>query len=401
MTKSLHVVQSTPLSESEALNRLAALTGEALNATHLAHEWNWSRSKVRRFIARHQAGKSIPPASSAGDAAGGQKRRAPARKPPTASSAVEPMQRVPLTAFLDPQPEPSTASSNAPDQKRSTALPASVPDFPIRALGLALGLAAITLGGVGLIVNIVFAQSWGASSAITADVMSVLFGLIDVFTIILPTVASHLWTQRKRSSALLAWPIWFGMLTMTLIAASSFAATNIGDNIEQRAKATQESAALRAKLEQMRADRARISETRSPDAIAAAIQQEQPKVPAANWKASIGCTSVTISGKECSAINALRQAKADADRRDKLDAQISAAEDAFAKLPAFSAADPGADMAARLFTLMTLGALNVAPNAIQQIRIFGLTLAPALSGILLMFAAATWRTHRDEFPPLL
>src|SRR5580704_12629641 len=99
-----------------------------------------------------------------------------------------------------------------------------------------------------------------------------------------------------------------------------------------------------------------------------------------------GCTNVTLSAKVCDAINALRQAKADAERRDQIDANITATAIALAALPPIVSADPGADTAAKLVSAATLGNVNATPASIQEIRIAGLTLAPAASGLLLMFA---------------
>jgi hypothetical protein len=155
---------------------------------------------------------------------------------------------------------------------------------------------------------------------------------------------------------------------MTLLAASGFAATNIGDSIEARAKDASERTALIAKLEGLRHDRGSIVEMRSPAAIEALIQQEQPHVPPGNWKSSAGCTNVTASGKVCATINSLRQAKANAERRDQLDAEIDATETALRALPAYASADPGADMASRLLTAATVGAIAVSPGTIQQVR---------------------------------
>lgn len=404
MSTPLHLVSDKPLNESDAIERLIALGDRSVNASRLAAEWGWSRSKVRRLVARCRVQGKIPHA--AGVAGVEQKPVAPARPVRIEireGSPADTMQHEPRERTIDIPRDLAPILAAMPVHKApsSPPPPPPPPEFAIRAVALVLAITAITLGGVGFALNIAFAQSYGPPGSWTGDILSVLFGLIDILTIVIPTVAGYLWRHRQRTMSLLAWLIWPGLLAMTLIAASGVTATNIGDNIEQRAKIAYERAAQQTKLTQLRASRAQITESRSTEAIEAAIQQEQPRVPASNWKASFGCTAVTISGKECAIINALRQAKGNAEQRDKLDAQIATAEDSFGRLPALAAADPGADMAAKLFTIGTLGTVNVPPQAIQQIRIFGLTLAPALSGLLLMFAAATWRARRDDFPALL
>jgi hypothetical protein len=274
--------------------------------------------------------------------------------------------------------------------------PAPPRHVPIGAklLAFILGTTALMLGGVGLILNVTFAQSFGRS-ALAAELLAVLGGVIDVMTIILPTVAENLWRQRQIPAALVAWVIWCGVLTMTLIAASGFAATNIGDTVQSRSNVSSERDGLTEKLGHLRQDRNAITEARAPAAIEALIQREQPRIPAANWKSSAGCTNVTLSAKVCDAMNALRQAKADAERRDQLDANITATATALAALPPVVSADPGADMAAKLINAATFGIINATPASIQQIRIAGLTFAPAVSGLLLMFAGLTWRPRRE------
>ena len=103
---------------------------------------------------------------------------------------------------------------------------------------------------------------------------------------------------------------------MLIGAASGFAASNIGDTVQSRSNVASERDSLTEKLGHLRQDRNAIAEARAPSAIEALIQREQPRVPAANWKSSAGCSNVTLSAKVCDAINALRQAKADAERRD-------------------------------------------------------------------------------------
>jgi uncharacterized membrane protein YdcZ (DUF606 family) len=424
MAPPLHLVPQQPISADEAQTRLIALGAKPINATRLALEWNWSRSKVRRCVARCRAQGLIPqgliPAAAGVAGCGKRKSTAPARairvdiREAADSPSAEGTQMEVKAESPAPEAtrEPSHLSSPADAFGFSPSLkaprnppppPPARPSFGIRLVALLVGATGITLGAVGLILNVVYAQSYGSPGSVTASIMSVMFGLIDTLTILLPTTAAYLWREHQRQAAGAAWALCVGTVVMTLIATSSFSATNIGDAHRLRAIVTAQREALETDLRRLRADRARIIETRAPDAIEAAIQQQQPRVPSANWIASQGCTSVTLSGKQCEVVNALRQEKADAihaaTRRAVLDAQITAAETNYAKLPTYDGGDPGADMAAKLFTLATLGAVNVPTNAIKQIRIFGLTLAPATSGLLLLFAGLTWRNRRDPNDP--
>ena len=419
----LHLVTAQAINPDEARARLQALPPQMMKAARLAREWGWSRSKVRRFIAACRA-KGVIPAAAGAAGGGGKRKPAPAATVPTdgggrshgaetkKSGKPQPRGDAPMTSRqelqlssmpppFEPPADMADETHPAPEppmrQRDGTQPPPRTP-FGDKLLALILGVVAIVLGGIGLILNVTFAQTFGPPGTIVGSVLAVLFGMIDVLTIILPTVARNLSEQKLTGPAFIAWACWGGVLMMTLIAASSFTATNIGDTFEGRDKVTRERAGLTVTLEQLRHDRSAINEPRAPAAIQALIQKEEPRIPAANWKSSVGCTVVTSSGRVCEKINTLRQAKADAERRDVLEANIKAAAASLKNLPAYASADPGAEMAAKIFTTASLGLVRVQPETIQQIRIAGLTIAPAAGGLLLMFAGLTWRLRREPEP---
>ena len=127
---------------------------------------------------------------------------------------------------------------------------------------------------------------------------------------------------------------------MTLLAATGFASTNIGDAVAGRAKVAGESAALTDRIGRLRLERVGISETRSIAAIEVELQRAQPEAQAV-WRATNGCRDVTrlTSGRACEKVLELREALATAERRDGLDVELRASEGKLATLPAIALAD--------------------------------------------------------------
>jgi hypothetical protein len=263
-------------------------------------------------------------------------------------------------------------------------------------LGLVLGLVAIGLTVVGLTVNTRFAASFGQTAE--AAVLLAAVGLtIDCLAIVLPSAAAQLWRDRHAMSAAAAWAIWLIALGMTLLAAIGFAATNIGDGVAGRSKVAAEASALVADIERLRGERAAITETRAISTIEAEIQRAQPAA-AAVWKQTTGCSNVTMaaSGSACAEVLKLRQALGVAQRRDALDAELRSAETRLAPLPAITTGDPQATMAADLVAWISLGHVSLTPHDIHRMRITGLTIIPALAGIIFMFATTLLRVRRRE-----
>lgn len=261
-------------------------------------------------------------------------------------------------------------------------------------LALVLALAAIGLAVVGLTVNTRFAASFGQTAE--AALLLAAIGLtIDLLAIVLPSAAAQLWRDRNVMSAAAAWSIWVIALGMTLLAAIGFAATNIGDGVAGRSRLAAEAGALAADATRLRAERAGLAEERAVATIEAEIQRAQPAA-AAVWKQTAGCSDVTLaaSGAACAEVLKLRRALGVAQRRDALDAELRAVEARLAPLPAITTSDPQATMAADIVGWISGGHVSLTPHDIHRMRVTGLTIIPALAGIIFMFAATLLRTAR-------
>jgi hypothetical protein len=330
-------------------------------------------------------------------------------KPGVASMAALPAAILPAATFrvaASPAALPSpTLIRPAPFRGRFAARPRYHPgavfdSAPVRrgaariCLGLLLGLVAVGLTVVGLTVNTRFAASFGQTAEAAALLAAV--GLtIDCLAIVLPSAAAQLWRDRHVMSASAAWAIWLIALGMTLLAAVGFAATNIGDGVAGRSKVAAEASALIADIERLRGERAAITEARPVATIEAEIQRAQPAA-AAVWKQTAGCSNVTMaaSGAACAEVLKLRQALGVAQRRDTLDAELRSAEARLAPMPAITTGDPQATMAADLVAWISLGRVSLTPHDIHRMRITGLTIIPALAGIIFMFATTLLRVRR-------
>ncbi len=307
----------------------------------------------------------------------------------------------PSTAVVRSSPvEPRALARHAPTIQVAPAFEAKpIQSFARRSAGrtvlaLVLAFAAIGLAVVGLTVNTRFAASFGQTAE--AALLLAAIGLtIDLLAVVLPSAAGQLWRDRNVLSASAAWAIWVVALGMTLLAAIGFAATNIGDGVAGRSRLVAEAGALAADATRLRTERAGLTEDRAVATIEAEIQRAQPAA-AAVWKQTAGCSDVTLaaSGAACAEVLKLRRALGVAQRRDALDAELRAVEARLAPLPAITTSDPQAAMAADLVGWISGGHISLTPEDIHRMRVTGLTIIPALAGIIFMFATTLLRTAR-------
>jgi hypothetical protein len=272
---------------------------------------------------------------------------------------------------------------------------------PVRSIigtltSIVLFATAVGLTGVGLVMNARFASSFGQT--VEAAVLLATIGLaVDLLAVILPTVGAQLLQRRAFLAAGAAWTIWVAALGMTLLAATGFASTNIGDAVAGRAKVAGESAALTDRIGRLRLERVGISETRSIAAIEVELQRAQPEAQSV-WRATNGCRDVTrvTSGRACEKVLELREALANAERRDGLDVELRAAEGKLATLPAIALADPQATTAAEILAWLSAGAFKPAPGDISRLRALGLALTPSMAGLLAMMAIVLTQARRNS-----
>jgi hypothetical protein len=363
-------------SESEALNWLRAQTGgHPANAVALGERWGWSRHRVARRLRAWQAAGLV--------ARNGKVVTAVVEDDaPAAAEPVPPVLLVAPAPAPDPLPvtvpsAPAEASPNAPSGSRMIAT--------------IVGATALALAAVGLVLNASFAASLG-QTGLAAALLATIGLAMDVLAVALPTAASRLWQTGHRLAALAGGCIWAGALMMMILAGIGFASTNIGDAVAGRAKIVNESGALRARLEQLRAERAAVAEVRSVGALEAELQRAQPSALAV-WRATNGCRDVMLprSGEACEGVLRAREAIATAQRRDAVDLEIRELDHQLAALPAVRLDDPQARMTSDLARWLSGGWLAPTVDDVHRLRILGLTVAPSFAGLLLWMAVTLWR----------
>jgi len=372
-----NVITLHPFDDDEALTWLSERLDSRLdvNVSEVSRQFGWTPTKLRRRLA------SWAKAGHFTQESGGKGKviLAPLGDRPDTPRAQGVMTREAAARLVE----------------RAMALPIPVhrPERSLLGLAAAVVLFATALGltTVGMIMNARFAASFGQT--FEASVLLAAIGLaVDLLAVVLPTVAAQLWYRQSFLPAGAAWVIWLAALTMTLLAATGFASTNIGDAVAGRGRIAGESAALTERIDRLRLERAGIKEERAVAAIEVELQRAQPEAQAV-WKITSGCRDVTrlTSGRACATVLQLREALAGAERRDALDAELRAAEAKLASLPPIALADPQATTVAEIVSWLSSGVFNPAPADVARLRALGLALTPSLAGIVGMLAMSLAR----------
>jgi len=385
------------LSETEALEwlRLQPNGCATANSAVLAERWGWSRQRVARCLRTWQAAGLVTRTAKA--------LTVTLRDDGAIARPAPPVALVPTAArpATDLSPAPTVALPAAATELPAMPAVTSPPTPPIapagsRMIAAIVGATALTLAGVGLVLNANFAASLG-QTGLAATLLAAIGLAMDVLAVTLPTAASKLWQTRHQFAAVASWLIWVGALAMMLLAGIGFASTNIGDAVAGRAKIADERAALSQRLERLHEERAAISEHRSVAALEAELQRVQPSAQAV-WKATNGCRDVTLarSAQACDGVLRVREAIGSAQRRDAIDEEMRGAERQVSSLPALRVDDPQARMTSDLVAWLSGGLIAPSVQDIHRLRVVGLTLAPACAGLLLWMAVALWRRRETH-----
>lgn len=320
--------------EAALQSLLAGPSTQLTSVSELARQWGWNRTRVRRRLSRWSADGLIARAIE-GDG----------------RSTITLVAGTVNVAVMAAPADVSIVDTRPLDAPPST--PLSRPAFSLQLMGaLAIGALALAIAYFGLQIN-----SWyGASLGRDAQAAALLAGLAitgDAVALLLPTVAQLV---RSRLEKFFAWAVWLLTLTIAVMAAVGFAATNISDTSAGRAKVANELASLTTQVARLEAERARI-----------------------NIKPA--------------AVQGLGNYRAEVTRANAIEAQLTAARARLAALPAVTTADPQADMAASLLRWVSGGFIQASAADVGMFRIIGMTLLPQISGLLLMLAAGLWREN--------
>jgi hypothetical protein len=191
--------------------------------------------------------------------------------------------------------------------------------------------------------------------------------------------------------AIIAWMMFSMAEVSSVIASCGFASANVGETRVYRVDQTIERKALTDKLDTGRHDLAAISERRPVESIKQEIQRAQGLVGPA-LKATRNCSDITISesAKACGPVLTLRQALAEAQKREDLERDIAVDQKALASMPVFAQANPAAD------TLSGYLGGRISSSTIETTYVALLTLFPTLGGVLLSIGMMLWRPVRRQ-----
>jgi hypothetical protein len=215
-----------------------------------------------------------------------------------------------------------------------------------------LGTAGLGLAAIGAVATITY------SLETTGALMAALAAAADVVALILPAAACSLWTVRRRLLAAVAWCLWIAATTITASNIAGFIGQHTDSFLAGREVASTERTLVLERLGRLRAERAKISETRP-----------------------IGAISVAIQNSRAADLEALRTARAIAQRRDAIDAELAGLETRVVTLPAVSSIDPSATVLAEILRLPS-------EFDLRRIRLAILLVLPLTSGLLIAMALA-------------
>ena len=275
----------------------------------------------------------------------------------------------------------------APAVNRDASVTPSVTVLPGRSVAphivaVAVALLAIILVIVGFYVNSTFLFAFGGSTE--AGLLLAALGLtIDGLTLVLPSAATQLWKQGRH-----AWAITTGCVTvmafaMTLLTTTGFVSTQIGDAVTGRNAIASQRAAIVEDLARLKAERAGLQFTPTAERAVTAAEKARDQE----------CGRVGPNCRERVAeLNAAHRNKALTERAVELDAGITALTAKLANLPAIATADPQIEGATTLVTWLSAGKLALTGHDIAMVRTFGLTVTPALAGLLFALALVLWQS---------
>lgn len=367
---------ATATTDQDALQSL--LAGPATlhtNVSELARTWGWNRMRVLRRLRRWEDDGVL------------------ARQIIDDNTSIITITQTTTTVTIAAAPTFELEPAQAP--ARAVFTPAFT--LPQLSAQRVVAIVMFALAGAVAIFGLRINAWYGASLARDAEAAFLLAGLSvvgDAVALLVPAVARQLTVTGQRAEARAAWAVYAIVMPVALMASIGFAAVNIADSTAGRDKTATQGAQLRDTIAQLTAERATLHEARPVAAIDAEILAQGPALAA--WSRTHGCTDITRreSGDACAPIQRLRQARGEAVRMEQIRSELANAETQLAALPAVTAADPQADMAAALLHWVTGGLISASAHDIGMLRIIGMTLLPQISGLVLMLASGLWRQRR-------
>jgi len=250
-----------------------------------------------------------------------------------------------------------------------------------RVVAVAVAILATILVIVGFYVNSAFLFAFGHSTE--AGLLLAALGLtIDGLTLVLPSAVTLLWRQGRHACAITTGGVTVMAFAMTLLTTTGFVSTQVGDAVTGRNAIASQRAAIVEDLARLKAARAGLQFTPTAERAVTAAEKARDQE----------CGRVGPNCRERVAeLNAALRNKALTERALELDAGITTLTAKLANLPAIATADPQIEGATTLVTWLTAGKLALTGHDIAMVRTFGLTVTPALAGLLFALALVLWQ----------
>ena len=364
-----------PFSEQQALASLRGGTAAGRKSIAvLAREWGWSRDTVRRRLEswRHNGeltSEQVRP-----------QRRTAMPMPAAIAAPTDPASLSPPSppAGSDSvsSPEPDLAPDLEAEPAAAIAVAPQSPPAPLAAAPVIASPAPSRLSACGRLLATTIVASVGVALAVigmietTAYAMRVggwLFAALaicaDALVLFMPAAVAGLW-RRRSPATIVAAALWLVGGAVTLANLSGYiGSSDDAFRAVRETQSTQRSLALE-QLARLRNERAAISELRPVGALNVAIKNVRPsKRPA------------------------LREALAVAERRDALEARLSAVSASLPTVPQIALVDPSAGV------LSEISGATVSETLLRRVRLALLLLLPLCGGFVLSVALSL-------FPPV-
>ena len=363
-----------PFSEQQALASLRGGTAAGRKSIAvLAREWGWSRDTVRRRLEswRHNGEltseqvrpqrRTAMPMPAAIAAPTDPASLSPPSPPAGSDSASSPEPDL----APDLEPEPAAAIAVAPETLAAAPVVAPpTPPAPSRLSACGRLLATTIVASVGVALAVIgMIETTAYAMRVGGWLFAALAICADALVLFMPAAVAGLW-RRRSPATIVAAALWLVGAAVTLANLSGYiGSSDDAFRAVRETQSTQRSLALE-QLARLRNERAAISELRPVGALNVAIKNVRPsKRPA------------------------LREALAVAERRDVLEARLSAVSASLPTVPQIALVDPSAGV------LSEISGATVSETLLRRVRLALLLLLPLCGGFVLSVALSL-------FPPV-
>jgi hypothetical protein len=368
-----------PFSEQQALASLRGGTAAGRKSIAvLAREWGWSRDTVRRRLEswRHNGEltseqvrpqrRTAMPMPAAIAAPTDPASLSPPSPPAESDSASSPEPDLAPDLEPEPEPEPAAAIAVAPQSSPETLAATAViaPPAPSRLSACGRLLATTIVASVGVALAVIgMIETTAYAMRVGGWLFAALAICADALVLFMPAAVAGLW-RRRSPATIVAAALWLVGAAVTLANLSGYiGSSDDAFRAVRETQSTQRSLALE-QLARLRNERAAISELRPVGALNVAIKNVRPsKRPA------------------------LREALAVAERRDALEARLSAVSASLPTVPQIALVDPSAGV------LSEISGATVSETLLRRVRLALLLLLPLCGGFVLSVALSL-------FPPV-